>query len=85
MEYRYLGSTGISVSTQCLGAMDLVEVDPVGAQASQALLDLVPDPAARVALPVSVGAHRAVHLRREHDVVALALQRGADDLFRLAL
>ena len=29
-------------------------------------------------------AHRAVHLRREHDVVAAALQRLADDLLRLA-
>ena len=42
------------------------------------------DPAARVAELVRVVAHRAVHLGREHDVVAPAFERLADDLLGLA-
>ena len=54
-------------------------------QAPQAVLDLPDDPAARVAALVRVVAHRAVDLRREHDVVAPAAgERLADDLLRLA-
>ena len=68
-----------------LGAVDLVEVDPVGAEPAQAVLDLAHDPAARVAELVRVVAHRAVDLRGEHDVVAPAAgQRLADDLLGLA-
>ena len=66
--------------------MDLVEVDPVGLQAAQAVLDGLDDPAARVAPVVRVVAHLAVHLAGEHDPVALAAGEGlADDLLRLAL
>src|SRR5580692_6490062 len=64
--------------------VDLVQVDVVGLQAAQRVLDLGHDPAARVAALVRVGAHRAVHLGREHDVVAASLQRLADDLLRFA-
>src|SRR4051812_14372559 len=67
------------------GAVDLVEVDPVGAEPPQAVLDLLDDPAARVPELVRVVAHRAVHLCCEHDVVAPAPgQRLADDLLGLA-
>ena len=65
--------------------MDLVQVDVVGAEPAEALLDLVTDPAAGVALPVHAFAHLAVHLRREHHLVAPAFERLADDLLRLAL
>ncbi len=68
-----------------IGPVDLVQVDVVGAEAAQALLDFVADPAAGVALPVHAFAHLAVHFGREHHVVAAALQRLADDLLRLAL
>ena len=69
-----------------VGAVDLVEVDPVGAQPPQRVLDRADDPAARVALPVGVLAHRVVELRGEDDVVAPAAgERLADDLLGLAL
>jgi len=68
-----------------LGAVDLIEVDPVGPQAAQAVLDLLDDPAARVAELVGVVAHGAVHLGGEDDVLAPAAgERLADDLLRLA-
>ena len=67
------------------GAVDLVEVDPVGLQAPQRVLDLADDPAAGVAALVGVVAHRAVDLRGEDDVVAPpAGERLADDLLGLA-
>src|SRR3954454_18574929 len=68
-----------------LGAVDLVEVDPVGAEAAQAVLDLGDDPAARVAELVGVVAHGPVDLGGEEDAVAPpAGQRLADDLLGLA-
>ena len=69
-----------------IGAVDLVEVDPVGAQPPQRVLDRAHDPAARAALLVGVLAHRAVELGGEDDVVAPAAgERLADDLLGLAL
>ena len=65
-------------------AVHLVEVDPVGAQPAQAVLDLPDDPAPRVAAPVGPLPHREVDLRGEHHVVAPAAQGLADDLLRLA-
>ena len=68
-----------------VGAMQLVEVDPVGAEPPQRVLDLVDDPAARGAAAVGVVAHRHPELRRQHDVVAAAAGEClADDLLRLA-
>ena len=66
-------------------AVDLVEVDPVRLEPPQRVLDLMDDPAARVAAAVRIVAHRHVHLAREHDVVAAPGERLADDLLRLAL
>ena len=69
-----------------VGAVDLVEVDPVGAQPPQRVLDRTDDPAPRVALLVGVLAHRVVELGGEDDVVAPAAgERLADDLLGLAL
>ena len=62
----------------------LVEVDVVGVEAAQALLALTQDPASRAAAHVRIGAHVAVHLGGEHDVVAAALDRLGHDLFRLS-
>ena len=67
-----------------LRAVHLVEVDPVGLQAPQAVLHLADDPAARVAALVRVVAHGAVHLGGEYDAVAAALERLTDDLLGLA-
>jgi hypothetical protein len=65
-------------------AVHLVEVDPVGLQALERRLDRAEDPAPRVARLVGIVAHRAVELRREHDVVAAAAGKGlADDLLGL--
>jgi hypothetical protein len=66
--------------------VDLVEVDPVGPQPAQRVLDRADDPSARRALPVGIVAHRAVELGREDDVVAApARERLGDDLLGLAL
>ena len=68
-----------------IGAVHLVEVDPVRAEPAQAALDRLHDPTPRVAALVRVVAHDAVELRREHDVVAPAARQSlADDLLRLA-
>ena len=68
-----------------LGAVDLVQVDPVGSQPPERVLHLRDDPAPRVAALVGVVAHRAVDLGGQHDVVAPAAgQRLADDLLGLA-
>jgi hypothetical protein len=69
------------------GTMHLVEVDPVGAQTPQRVLDLGDDPAPRDTAAVRIVTHRPPELRGQHDVVA-AGGRGpnplANDLFRLA-
>ena len=67
-----------------LQPVDLVQVDVVGAEPPQAVLDRLHDPASRRALVVRVGAHREVAFRRQHDVVALPAQRLGEDLLRLA-
>ena len=65
--------------------MDLIEVDPVGAQTPQTPLDLLRDPPARVAELVRVVAHGPVDLRCKHHVVPAALQkRLSHNLLRLA-
>src|ERR1019366_8169639 len=69
-----------------VGAVDLVQGDPVGLQAAQARLALTDDPAPRVALSVGVVAHLGVHLGGEHDLVPPSPGEGlADDLLGLAL
>jgi hypothetical protein len=66
-------------------AMDLIEVDPVGLESPQRVLNLSDDPPAGIAAPIGVIAHRHVHLAGEHNVVALAAgQRLADDHLGLA-
>jgi hypothetical protein len=61
----------------------LVQVDPVRAQAAQRVLDRPDDPPPRGAALVGIVAHRHEELRREHDVVAAALECLADDLLGL--
>jgi hypothetical protein len=68
-----------------VGAMDLVEVDPVGAQAPEALLDRREDPAPRVATAVAALAHLEVHLGGEDDLVTAPPQRLAHDLLGLTV
>jgi hypothetical protein len=64
--------------------VDLVQVDVVGLQAPQRVLDLGHDPAPGVASLIWILAHRAVHFGREDDVVAAPFERFADDLLGLA-
>ena len=63
----------------------LVQVDVVGVQAAQRVLDLADDPPAGAAPLVRVGPHRHEELRGQHDVVAAPGEGLADDPFRLAL
>src|SRR5207253_2380110 len=67
-----------------VGPVNLVQVDVVGLQAAQRVLDLGYDPAPRGASPVWVVAHREAHLGGEDNVIAAALEGLADDLFRFA-
>jgi len=67
------------------GAMDLVKVDPIGAQAAQGGFDGAHYPPARVAAFVGILAHRVVELGGQDDVVAPpAGERLAHDLLGLA-
>ena len=65
-------------------AVQLIEVDPVGREAPQALVDRLHDPAARAAAAVRVGAHRHRELRGQHHLVATAGEGSAEDLLRFA-
>ena len=70
-----------------IGPVHLVQVDPIGAEPAQAVVDRPHDPAAGVAAPVRVVvvADRIVELGAQHDVVATAGDRLADDLLVLAV
>ena len=68
-----------------VGAMHLVQIDVVGAQPAQAVLHLTHQPAPRGAGHVGIITHREVGLGGEHDSVAPAAQRLADDLLRFAV
>ena len=52
-----------------VGPVGLVQVDVVGAEAAEAVLDLLDDPSARRAALVRVLAHRRHELRRQDDLV----------------
>ncbi len=64
-------------------AVDLVEVDVIGAEAAEAVIDFGEDCFAREAGAVDIGPHAAVDLRGEDDRVARGhfLEQLADDLF----
>ena len=64
-------------------AMDLIEVDPVGAQPAQTLLDLQHDVAARDTPIEHTARTRHEHLGCDHRLLAPSLECLADDLFRL--
>ena len=68
-----------------IGAVQLVEVDVVGPQPPQRVLDGGDDPAPRGPLVVRVLPGRAAELGGEHDVVPAALQRLADHLLGVAV
>ena len=67
-----------------IGPVDLVEVDPVGAEAPEAVLDGADDPAAGVAARVAIGSHRRMELGGQDHVVAASGERLGDDLLGLA-
>jgi len=63
--------------------VDLVQVDVLGAEAAQAVVDLGEDRLARRPAAVRALAHRPVHLRRDDHVVAVdaeVLQRAPEEL-----
>jgi hypothetical protein len=67
--------------------MDLVEVDEVGSEAAQAIVDLAKDCLARQSRAVRPRPHPAIDLGRDHDILAAdeLLERPADDLLRRAV
>ena len=65
--------------------VDLVQVDVVGLQAAQRVLDRGHDPAPRGTLVVGIVAYRTAELGREDDAVAAPLERLAHDYFGLAV
>jgi hypothetical protein len=65
------------------GAVHLVQVDVVGPEPSQRVLDRADDPTARAAAHVGVlGVHRHEELGREEHLIPTALERLTDDLLR---
>ena len=64
--------------------MYLIEVDVIGSQTSERVLDRAHDPLARTAAVVGLVVHRHEELRGQDDIVAAALERLADDLFGCA-
>lgn len=65
--------------------MHLVEVDVVGVQAAQAVLDGAFDPARRPPALVWVLPHREPELGRQDHAITTALERLAYDLFGLTV
>jgi hypothetical protein len=66
------------------GPVHQVQVDVIGAEPAQAVLDGLDDPAARAAAPVA-SAHVEAELRRQHDLVAVDAGEGlAEQLLGLA-
>ncbi len=67
-----------------IGPVNLVQVDPLGPQPSQARLDFTGDPTARVARHVGISPHGGVHLGGQyHPVAPTPGQRLAHDLLGL--
>ena len=64
--------------------MQLVEVDEVGLEPAQRRVDRVHDVTAAVAGVPRLRAHRPEALRRDHELVAAALQPAAEDLLGAA-
>jgi hypothetical protein len=65
--------------------VELVEIDVVGLQAAQRVLDRGRDPAPRGSLLIGIVTCRAAELGREDDTVAAALERLTHDYFGLAV
>src|SRR5262244_2342056 len=65
-------------------AMQLVKVDPIGAQPPQARLDRVHDVAPRRPLELAGVVHRHAELAREHDRFALLAENSSKPLLRAA-
>src|SRR5512132_2051943 len=63
--------------------MDLVEVDPIRLQSSQARVDRLNEPASRIATSIAALAHVKTGLRRQHNLISSPAQCPADDLFGL--
>ena len=64
-------------------AMDLIQIDVVGAESLQTLIDLMHDRLAGETLAKATFAHPPAHLRSDNDVLAIRhIGKGsADDLF----
>ena len=68
-----------------VGLVHLVHVDRVGTQAAQRSLDRPADVVARAAGEIRAVVHLLAELRRDHDPVEAAFERGADVLLARAL
>ena len=67
--------------------MDLIEIDEIGAETAQAVVDFAEDRLARQPGAVRSRPHPAMDLGRDHDILAARelLQRAADDFLRGAV
>ena len=66
-----------------VGAVHLVQVDVIGAESAQAVLDLTHDPLPRAPL-VRVFAHRHAELGGNDEVIPVSLDGPGDDFLGLA-
>ena len=80
-------SEGLLKRRRMVVAVELVEVDIVGAEAGEGVLNLGHDRLAGQALAVRTGTHGVAQLGRDHDVVAVreVAQGSAEDLLARAL
>jgi len=69
---------------QRVGAVELVEVEPVGLEPPQAVLDRLHDVGARAALHAAGIVHVHAELRRQHDVLAALAEDFAEETLRAA-
>ena len=68
-----------------IGAVDLIQVDVIGLEAAQRVLDCRDDPPPGGTLLVRIATHRAANLRREDHVVTAPLKRPTDNLLRVSV
>ena len=68
-----------------IGPVQLIEIDPIGVEPSQARFDRLHDVAARCAAQRAGGVHRQAEFGRQHDVLAPGAEELSQDFLGAAL